>query len=67
LRVQLDPRNFGEGSCRSDLGGMNPDRNIGSALVIRLRHRASRPFHSLALIMGLGVVCLMIGAASPLH
>jgi hypothetical protein len=46
---------------------MNPHRDIGSALVIRLRHRASRPFHSLVLITGLGVVCLVIGAASPLH
>jgi hypothetical protein len=46
---------------------MVPNRNIGSAFLIRLRYRASRPFQSLALITGLGFVCLVIGAASPLH
>jgi hypothetical protein len=46
---------------------MNPQRNIGSALLIRLRYRASRPFHSLAVIAALGFVCLVIGAASPPH
>ena len=66
-RVHPDPLSFGEGSCRSDVGDMNPQRNLGSALFIRLRYRASRPFHSLVLITGLGFVCLVIGAASPLH
>jgi hypothetical protein len=46
---------------------MSPQRNIGSALFIRLRYRASRPFQSLCLITALGFVCLVIGAASPIH
>jgi len=46
---------------------MNPHRNIGSALLIRLRYRASRPFQSFALVTGLGFFCLVIGAASPPH
>jgi hypothetical protein len=36
-------------------------------LWMRLRYRAAHPVQTLALLLGLGCVCIAVGAAAPAH